>query len=277
MIFLFSKSVTRSEEWFGQSSSAGGVASGNRSNTSSGIVGATEAFLEQNDPLMRGQLYYSQGELRNALQYYALAMRNRELDHIWAERARVWAELRLLDSATVAMQAALRLRRGPSDDVSRPVWESGAAWQFALGRILEDRRDTAGARAAYERSIGADPAYYPATIRLGVLAIQDGDTAGAAGALNRVVRRPDVQFFACAVSATLLNRIGRRDAAIAALRRGTEIEPLASAGWLMLARTLESARDTAGATSSYDRYLMLAPRNDAARPNAMQSLGRLRP
>ena len=278
-LFAYAKNAPRSEDWFGTSQSTGaGSVTGSRAGgqVAAGIAGQTERFLEENDQIARGQLYYSQGELRNALQYLNVGMRNRELDWVYAERARIFMELRQVDSAANNMWQALRLRQGPNDDWSRHVYESHAAWQFAHGRMLEDRRDTAAARAAYERSISQDPNYYPALMRLGALALVQGDSAGAAGVFRRVVDRPDVQFFACAVSATLLSRMGRHDAAVAALRKATTVEPLASAGWLMLARASEAARDTAGAVSSYERYLALAPRVEAARPTAVSALERLR-
>ena len=279
-LFMYAKNASRSEEWFGSSSNtgAGTLTGGTRAggSTSSGIAASTEHFLEENDQLARGQLYYSQGELRSALQYLAIAMRNHELDWVYAERARIFAEMRQTDSAASSMWNALRLRQGPNDDWSRHMYETTAAWQFAHGRVLEDRRDTAAARAAYERAWAADPNYYPALLRLGTLALQQGDTAGAVGALRRVVDRPDVQFFACAVAATVFNRIGRRDAALAALRKATTIEPLASAGWLMLARTYQSAHDTTNAVAAFERFVALAARADAALPTAATTLATLR-
>lgn len=277
LLFTWAKNASRSEDWFGTSSSAGaGAVSGQRTaSNASGITGSTERFLEETDQYSRGRLYYSQGDLRNALLYFALANRGQEVDWLYAERARAFMELRQLDSALSALTSALRLRRGPNDDWNRPVFESQAAWQFAYGRILEDRRDTASARAAYEHAIVADPNYYPALLRLGVLALTQRDTAGAVGVLRRVIDRPDVQYFALAVSATLLDRIGRREVAIEALRKATTMEPQASAGWLMLARALESGADTTGAVNAYRRYLVIAPRADAQRTSATAAIGRL--
>jgi tetratricopeptide (TPR) repeat protein len=279
LLFAWGKAASHgSEEWFGTSSSAGaGAVSDSRgASNASGIANALERFLEENDPYGRGQLYYSQGDLRNAVLYLGIAQRNRAADWVWADRARAFMELRQVDSALANLGQAIESRTGASDDDAHHVYESTAAWTFALGRVLEDRRDSAAARRAYQRALAADPGYYPATLRLGILALGARDTAAAVGALQDVVRRPDAQFFATAVAATVLSRIGRRDEALAALRRGTEIEPWASSGWLMLGRGLEGASDTTGAVNAYQRYLALAPRGDAARPNATASLGRLR-
>ena len=279
LLYAWGKAASHgSEEWFGSSSSAGaGAVSDSRgASNSSGIANALEQFLEQNDPYGRGQLYYSQGDLRNAVLYLGIAQHNHAADWVWADRGRAFMELRQVDSALANLGQAIESRTGASDDDEHHVYESSAAWTFALGRVLEDRRDTAAARRAYQRALSADPAYYPATLRLGILALSSRDTAAALAALQSVVQRPDVQFFATAVAATVLSRMGKRDESIAALRRGTQLEPYASAGWLMLGRALETAADSAGAVTAYQRYLALAPRGDAARPNAMSSLGRLR-
>ncbi len=274
LLFAFVKAAPRRDEFLGTAGSAP-VSSNGSASTDAGQRDETERYLERNDPYARGQLYYSQGQLRDALQYWAIAMRTHVVDWVWADRARAWVELRQLDSAAAAMREAIRARRGSGDDTPRHVYESSAAWQFALGRILEDRHDTAAAREAYAAAAAADPAYYPATLRLAVLSLQSRDTASASAALDQVVQRPDVQFFACAVAATILDRIGRRDAAVAALRRATDIEPAASAGWLMLARALDAGHDAAAA-EAYQRYLALAPRNDIGRGTATAALARLR-
>jgi tetratricopeptide (TPR) repeat protein len=285
LLFAWAKEAAHSTDAFlGTSSSAGsGALEGNRtvgatstgSNNSGGIAIATEQFLRENDPYALGQLHYSRGELREALQLWSAAQHTLAQDMVWQERARAFAELRQLDSASAMMTAALRHRRGANDDPTLHVYQTIAAWEFARGRVLEDLRDTAGAREAYERSLGSDDNYYPALLALGRLALQQRDTANAAGAIRRAIDRPDVQFFACTVAATVLDRLGRHDAAVAALRKATQMEPFAPAGWLLLARSLESPRDSAGATAAYQQYLTLAARNDPSRMLATQALARL--
>jgi tetratricopeptide (TPR) repeat protein len=184
-------------------------------------------------------------------------------------------EMRQLDSAAAMMTLALARRRGANTDADHHVFASIAAWEYARGRILEDQRDTAKAREAYERSLGEDDNYYPSLLRMGLLALQQHDTANAAGAIRRAIDRPDVQFFACTIAATVLDRIGRHDAAVEALRKATRVEPLASAGWLLLARSLDTPRDTTGAAAAYQRYLAIAAQADPSRPLAIQAMTRL--
>lgn len=289
---LYVATAARGNEWHGTSSSGrasdvlgAGAAENGRSQGASGadagIATATERYLETANPHARGVLFYSQNRLREALQAWAMVMQNQAAtlvrannDWVLADRARAFAELRQVDSAQAALRAAVRVSR--ADDAGYHVYESRAAWTFALGRLLEDRRDTTAAREAYERALGYDGNYYPAAIRLGVMALQQGDTAGAVGALRRAVDRPDVQFFACAAVATVLSSLGRHEAAAAILRRATEIEPFASAGWLALARSLQAQRDNPGAIAAYEKFLALAARDDGMRPASERTLTALR-
>ena len=68
---------------------------------------------------------------------------------------------------------------------------------------------------------------------------------------------------------------GRRDSSLAHLRRATAIEPWASGSWLLLARALDAASDTAQTIAAFQRYIALAPRNYAARLLATRRIEQL--
>jgi len=240
-----------------------------------GLAAATEQFFEREDPALRALLYYSHGQLANAQLYWSIALRSRDVAFLWAERGRAYYEARQRDSALSAYRNAMRLSRRNQADALH-LYESRTVWQYAIGRILEDRRDFVAARDAYELAFAEDEHYYPAMLRLGVMALQSGDTAGAVGTLARATAAPDVQFFALTTAATVLSQIHRTDRSVPLLRRATEVEPLASAGWLLLGRELVNARDSSGAIAAYERYLALAPRNDAGRVSAGQVLAGLK-
>ena len=240
-----------------------------------GIAAATEQYFEQEDPALRGLLYYSRNQLRDAQQYWAIASRARDVDFVWADRGRAFYELRQSDSAQAAYRNALRFSRRAELDPHH-MYESRAVWLYAIGRILEDRRDLAGARDSYEQAFAEDEGYYPAMLRLGLIALQTGDTVGAVGALARATTGPTVQFFALTTAATVLSQLHRTDRSVPMLRRATEVEPIAAGGWLLLGRELVNARDTTGAISAFERYLALAPRNDLSRASTAQVLAGLR-
>ncbi len=267
MLYAYARSAVRREEWFGRSEDFGRT----------GMVQFIERFFEETDPYGRGQLYYSDHRLSQALQYWALALRNRR-GQAWliADRARAWAELGQLDSARVALDTAIHFAGRAGADHIGHVFESRAAWLHALGRIHEDRRDTAAAAAAYHRAVEADAAYYPARFRLGALAVLARDPPTAIEYLSRATSGPDVQFFALAAAAALYSQLGRRDSTVALLQRATQTEPWASAGWLMYAQALDAVRDSVQALPAYERYLALAPRNDVGAPAATRRVQQLR-
>lgn len=256
LLYAYARAAVRNEEWFGRSENAG----------RSGMVQFIERFFEETDQYGRGQLYYSDNQLREALQYWALAMRMQSrrvhLPWLWSDRGRAWYELRQLDSARVALDSAIHLLDLVGGGATGYVHENRSAWLYALGRIHEDRRDLEAARAAYQRAIDRDVTYYPTWLRLGVLAGVARDTATAITYLAQATSRPGVQFFALATAATAYGALGRNDSAVVLLRRATETEPWASAGWLLYARALDTAGDAAAALPAYERYIALAPRND---------------
>ena len=291
LLFAYVKASARTDSWLGgpagpeNARSSLATPSGSASGATSGIVAATEQHLESGDPYLRGLLDYSRGQLRSALRYWGRALNtanpdpNRAravADWVHAERGRAFAELRQLDSAQASYQEAVRWRRGANDNSELHVYQSAAGWRYALGRILEDRRDTAAARAVYQHAVDWDPMYYPALLRLAVIDLQQADTAGAMAKLGRVVNEPQVQFFALASAATIYNSMGRRAEAVEALRKATTLEPLASVGWHLLGQSLAAGQDSPGAIAAYEKYLALAPQNDRLRPTAERALAQLR-
>jgi len=265
VLMAYAANATERDMFVNQSSTTGRA----------GVVAATEQFFEREDPALRGLLYYSRGQLANAQLYWSIAMRARDVAFLWAERGRTFYESRQPDSALFAYRNAMRLSRRNQADALH-LYESRTVWQYAIGRILEDQRNFGAARDAYEMAFAEDERYYPAMLRLGLMALQSGDTTGAVGALARATAATDVEFFALTTAAAVLSQIRRTDRAVPILRRATEVEPLASAGWLLLGRELVNARDTSSAIAAYERYLALAPRNDAGRVSAVQVLAGLR-
>jgi tetratricopeptide (TPR) repeat protein len=239
-------------------------------------VAQMERYFRETDPYLAGVFSYSHGELRDAVRYWGNALNSHQHDWMWAERAAVFVELRQMDSARANLTHAIDRARGDADEAHH-VWETAAAYQCAMGRVLEDTRDWAAARDAYQNAAAANAAYYPAWLRLGILDLRTGDTASAIAALRRELElQPDDYFAHVTLGASLGNR-GERDSSLAHLRRATELEPWASGSWLLLARVLDAAKDTAQAVASFQKYVALAPRNDPARLVAGQRIEQLQP
>ncbi|MFI5213350.1 MAG: tetratricopeptide repeat protein [Gemmatimonadales bacterium] len=238
-------------------------------------VAQMERYFRETDPYLAGVFAYSHGELSSAVRYWGNALASREHDWMWAERGAAFVELRQMDSARANFTHAIDRARG--GDELHHVWETSAAYQCALGRVLEDTRNWAAARDAYQNATAANASYYPAWLRLGVLGLRTGDTTSAIDALKRELGlQPDDYFAHVTLGAALGNR-GERDSSLAHLRRATEIEPWASGSWLLLARALDTSNDSTHAIASFQRYLALAPRNDPARLIAGRRIELLQP
>jgi tetratricopeptide (TPR) repeat protein len=236
-----------------------------------------ERYFVETDPYLAGLFSYSRGELRDAVRYWGNALSSHEHDWMWAERAVAFVELRQLDSARANLTHAIDRARNGRGDEPHHVWETPAAYQCALGRVLEDMRNWAAARDAYQNATAANAAYYPAWLRLGVLGLRTGDTASALDALTRVLQLQPNDYFAHVTLGAALSNRGQRDSALAHLRRATEIEPWASGGWLLLGRALDAAGDSSQAVAALQKYVALAPRNDPPRLLAGRRIELLQP
>ncbi|HWO88180.1 MAG TPA: tetratricopeptide repeat protein [Gemmatimonadales bacterium] len=218
-------------------------------------------YFADADPFLAGRSAYGRADYRLALAYYATALQgNRNQERIHYERALAYYQLRRLDSAAIALREALReVRRAPA--ALRPVYESVAQWEYALGHLYELQGQTAAARDAFTRALDEDVRLYPAALRLAVLELAAGDTASALNRLTSVAATHDVYPVRLFLGA-LYSRIGRRDSAVTHLRRAAELEPWATAPWLAMGLALEAARDTTGAIAAYERFLALTRLSD---------------
>lgn len=175
--------------------------------------------------------------------------------------------------------------------------------QRLRGYLLQEAGDAAGAAAAYEAVVAAQPADWEIWNNLGNARRALGDAAGAAEALARAVAlQPRVaaawRNFAQALLAAgrdaealdaareaarlapgdaaillalgaLLRRAGRIDEALPPLEQAVRLAPGETEAWIELGRLRWALRDEAGAEAAYRKALRLAP----AEPLAWLELG----
>jgi tetratricopeptide (TPR) repeat protein len=251
---------------------------GNDGPAAGDIARAMDTIFATVNPYLRGTLAAGRGNHREALHYYSRALTARRIraDVIHAARARSFHALRQYDSAQAALVTALSLARAADTAALRFVYESRATWEFALARAYEDGRNYAAAREAYQRTLAEDLAYFPAHIRLGLLALALRDTAAALTELERAVATFEGHYQAQATLGAVYGRLGRREAAIRHLHLATRLEPWASATWYLLGHELEAAGDAAAADTAYTRFLALARRGDNNTVTVRANLNRLR-
>lgn len=228
-------------------------------------------YFSESDPFLAGRAACARADCRLALAFFATALQgSRNQERIHYERALAWYQLRQLDSAAAALRAALHeVRRAPR--VVRPVYESAAQWEYALGFLYELQGNASAARDAYIRALDEDVGLYPAALRLAALQLGQRDTAGAVARLAGVAVTHDVYPVHVFLGA-LYSRAGRQDSAVTHLRRAAELEPYSTAPWIAIGLALEASRDTTGAIAAYRRYLSLARLTD---PDALTIQHRL--
>ena len=209
---------------------------------------------------------FARGEFRQAAAYWGALLRHDSTNN----DMRVWHAQALflsgqLDGARVELERALAAARRADAREMRFAYDSKVLWQYELGRMHEQRGRVAAARDAYERTLDEDMSFYPAHVRLALLAVHEGDTATAVTELQRAIEIDGDDF----TSRFILGLVhaGRRAYGPAAeqLRRAMEIEPWAAIPHFVLANAAMDAKDRDVAATEYRRYLALAARAD---PNA---------
>lgn len=212
----------------------------------------------------------SERRFPEALELYKKALQQNEDDaaEIHEQRARIFFLIGNDDSAQVEMQLALdQLRSRDEKDVVR-LYLSKAVLEHSIGMTHERRRDFAAARDAYSRALEEDLAYYPAHMRLGLLALAAGDTTTAlsefALAVDLKGDEPSLRYTYGAV----LAEVGKAAEAAEQLRKAVELEPLYAAPYYLLGRVAEAANQPGEALGHYQAFVARAHGRDATLPAA---------
>jgi len=112
-------------------------------------------------------------------------------------------------------------------------------------------------------------------VRLGLLALQQTDTALALTELDRAVAVNDADFGALLTAGYAYAAVPQYAEAARYLQRAATLEPYAAAVQLLTAQVLEASGDHAGAMRLYQRFLAVAPASSAGRPQAERRLAAL--
>lgn len=223
-----------------------------------------EQSLQSGSPWTRAWLAASERRFPEALELYrkALAQNKDDAADIHAERAHVFFLIGNDDSARVEMELALGdLRKADAEEFVR-VYNSKAVFEHSIGMIHERRRDFAAARAAYGRALEEDLAYYPAHVRLGLLALVGGDTTTALSEFALAVEiqgdEPSLRYTYGAV----LAEVAKHAEATEQLKKAVELEPLYAAPYYLLGRVAELAQQPGEALRHYETFIARAHARD---------------
>jgi tetratricopeptide (TPR) repeat protein len=224
---------------------------------------------------MKAREAYSQHRFPDALRLLEEAYgeaRSRSRAWLRAERARLLAHTGDNDGALADFTRAIAdMRRGDERDLVF-VYESKALLEHATGMLHERMGHPDAAREAYGRALTEDLAFYPAHVRLGLMALAAGDTTTAVGELDLAAQAaaadPSVHY----TYGAMLAQLGRLDEAAVQLARASEIAPFYADPYFALGVVRDGQGNVDAAREAYGRFMQRAAATHRRRAAAEQRL-----
>ncbi|PYP80989.1 MAG: hypothetical protein DMD35_02845 [Gemmatimonadetes bacterium] len=209
---------------------------------------------------------YAQGNFERALSEYARAIgQERETAWLHLERARILGMRKEVESAVAEFELALAELRSRDDRKLVVFYDSKALTEFSMATLLEGAGQLDRAREAYGRALQEDLAYYPAHMRLGFLALTQGDSSAAISELAMASELAPNDAFVRFMNGWVLGRTRHATEAIAEFTRATELEPYYALPNLMLGAQYEALDNPPEAIAAYHRFLTMASARDPQR------------
>jgi tetratricopeptide (TPR) repeat protein len=244
----------------------------------------TETVLADLPPLLRGRVMAGEGRLQQALQAYDEALRERRtrrsepLRVLRHERGRMFALAGNDSMALVELGHAVEAGT-EEEEGDELVWlyDSKAVLEHSRGMVHERMGDFAAARDAYARALVEDLSYHPAHVRLGALALAEGDTATALLEMGLAVDAAGRDDPATGLAhAALLARLRRLPEAEAALEAITEAAPYYADAWFLLGLVRDWQRP-GDSVDAFRVFLDRARRDDPRRAQVQDVVGAVSP
>lgn len=251
--------------------------------TSTGAAGQTfhyyaEQYLRTNaSPYMRAILAVSDHRLNQALRMYrdALSQGHRAGAEIHMARGEVFYFLTKDDRARVEMQQGLDSLRGRDARDIVHLYESMSVFHHGIGLIWERAGLVDQAREAYARALQEDPHYYPAHLRLGLLALAEGDTTTALSELDLAAQIKEDEPLVQTTYGAVLVEVGHLADADRHLHRAVELAPFYAAPYYALGRVAQLSHRLADAVQHYRAYLARAAAQEPRAAEVRQRLADL--
>jgi tetratricopeptide (TPR) repeat protein len=234
-------------------------------------------WLLRQGPEMRGWYAYSQGQFDRALQLYGEAMeRTDDKAYLHLERGRILGMRNDVDGAVAEFQFALDELRAKDEKKLVVYYDSKAMAEFSIATLLEGAGQVQRARDAYGRALQEDLAYYPAHMRLGLLALSQADTTAALSELALAAEIAPNEPFVRYMNGWVLSVARHHAEAIVELKKAVELEPYYALPSLMLGTVYERLDKAPEALDSYERFLRTASARDPQREFATGRLEDIR-
>lgn len=248
----------------------------------------TEAEIDEwiNDIMHQGSAYmkareaYSQRRFPEALQWLEAATREpgsrgRARSWLRSERARLLAHTGDNPAALAEFGQALTSMRSEDERDLVFLYESKALLEHATGVLHERMGNADAAREAYGRALTEDLAFYPAHVRLGMLALAAGDTTTALGELDLAAQAAGSDAAVLYTYGAVLAQLGRLDEAAQQLVRASQAAPFYADPYLAMGVVRDGQGNAAGALEAYRAFLARAPAGHRRRPVAEQRVAAL--
>lgn len=234
---------------------------------------AINTYLQNAGASTRAWVAYSDGDFDTALGQYASAMKGeKETASYHLERARIFGMRAETDSAIAEFTNALNELRKRDAKTLVYVYDSKAAIEHSIGMLLEAHDRVSEAREAYGRALQEDLAFYPAHLRLGLLALGAKDTATAVSELDLATQIAGNEPYVRYTCGYALAALGHRPEALAQINKAIEIDPFYALPYITAADLLEKNGDHAAARAAYQLYLKRAAKADPQRADVEAKL-----
>lgn len=223
-------------------------------------------YLRQSDADTRAWVAYNDGVFARALALYAdVIKQSKEKASARVDRARTFGMLGNADSAIYEFNLALEELRKKDAKNLVTFYNSKALLEHSIGTLLERDRKIPAAREAYGKALQEDLSYYPAHLRLGLLAIDANDTTTALSELDLAAQIATDEPYVHYTYGYALDRFGKSAEAIAELKKAADQEPLYARPHSLLVDLHTKVGAKAEALAAADKFLLLASRNDPDR------------
>jgi len=225
-----------------------------------------EGWLKDAGPEYRAWMAYADGRFAYALSNYALAAKGARFKAgIRIERGRIFGMTGQLDSAITQFRLALTEMRSRDTKDLVYFYDSKALFEHTIATLLEQQDSIVAAREGYGKALQEDLAFYPAHLRLGLLALGTKDTATALSELDLAVQIAGDEPFLRYVYGWALASAGKQDDGVTQLRKAVELEPYYAMPHLALGQLAEQRGDGKAAQTAYSAFLARASQKDLQR------------
>jgi tetratricopeptide (TPR) repeat protein len=237
------------------------------------IEAEIDRIMSRAGPWLKATEAYAYGRFPEALDFYNQALpRVRAKSLVRAERGRLYAHVGNNPLALVEFGHALTEMRREDERNLVFLYESKALMEHGIAMLHERMGNRDAAREAYGRALTEDLAFYPAHVRLGMLALAAGDTATAVSEMDLAAQAAGADPSVHYTYGAMLAQLGRLDEAVVQLTRASELAPFYADPWFALGVVRDGQGNVDEARKAYQRFLDGAARGHRRRATAEQRL-----